>query len=518
MTLRIGGWGLIAVMMSLLSCVQGTSASALSWTDSSGRPGRDAREALSLLKGADQEGLDPADYHAAAVEALLSALETCPEPSAADIAVFDETLTGNLLRYFHDLHFGRVEPRTVGFRVSHPPGALDFTAILAAALSAHRVAAAAAELTPQLRLYRDLRRELARYRSIAADRSLRPLPSVPGAVHPGDRYAGVPELRRLLLAFGDVPSDAPMPVERNVYAGAVVDGVRHFQVRHGLRPDGVLGTLTREAINVPLTRRVRQIELALERLRWLPDLTNDRLVAVNIPMFRVWAWDSVRFDAVPAMTTGVIVGRALSTRTPVLDEEMRYIMFRPYWNIPTSILRHEILPALSRDPAYLERQDMEIVSGQGDDARPMALTERSLAGLRAGTLRLRQRPGPRNSLGLVKFVFPNDADVYLHATPAQQLFSQSRRDFSHGCVRVEDPVALAEWALKDRPEWTRDRIVAAMHGRESLRVDLQRPIRVILFYLTAVVMPADGTIRFAEDIYRHDAALDRALARAGRVQ
>ena len=161
---------------------------------------------------------------------------------------------------------------------------------------------------------------------------------------------------------------------------------------------------------------------------------------------------------------------------------------------------------------------MEIVSGPGDDARPVALTERSLAGLRAGTLRVRQRPGPQNSLGLVKFVFPNDMDVYLHGTPAQQLFSQSRRDFSHGCVRVEDSVALAEWVLKDRPEWTRERIVAAMHARESLRVDLKRPIKVILFYLTAVVMPANGTIRFSEDIYRHDATLDRALRRDGPVQ
>jgi murein L,D-transpeptidase YcbB/YkuD len=157
---------------------------------------------------------------------------------------------------------------------------------------------------------------------------------------------------------------------------------------------------------------------------------------------------------------------------------------------------------------------MEIVSGPGDNARPVALTAESIAQLRRGTLRVRQRPGPKNSLGLVKFVFPNDENVYMHGTPAPQLFSRARRDFSHGCVRVEDPVALAEWVLKGEPAWTRDRILAAMNGDRSQRVDLTRPIQVILFYVTAVVMPEDGTIRFAEDIYDLDIRLDRALARA----
>jgi L,D-transpeptidase YcbB len=156
---------------------------------------------------------------------------------------------------------------------------------------------------------------------------------------------------------------------------------------------------------------------------------------------------------------------------------------------------------------------MELVGGSGDNASPVEITDETLALLRRGKLRLRQRPGPRNALGLVKFVFPNEADVYMHGTPAQQLFNQSRRDFSHGCVRVEDPVSLAEWVLKENPGWSRDRILSTMAGTQSIRVALARPIQVILFYTTAVVMPEDGTIRFAEDIYRHDARLDEALAR-----
>lgn len=245
--------------------------------------------------------------------------------------------------------------------------------------------------------------------------------------------------------------------------------------------------------DVPLSARVRQIDLALERLRWLPHLDEERFLGINIPMFQLWAWDGTRPDGKASFQTDVIVGRALNTRTPVFVEEMEYIVFRPYWNVPTSIVRNEILPAMAKQPEYLRRHNMEIVSAP--DA----------------PIRIRQRPGPTNALGLVKFVFPNDDGVYLHGTPAPALFAKVRRDFSHGCVRAKDPVGLAEWALADQPEWTRERILAAMHGNESLRVDLARPIRVILFYLTAVVMPEDGTVHFAKDIYGHDARLDRML-------
>jgi len=289
--------------------------------------------------------------------------------------------------------------------------------------------------------------------------------------------------------------------------------VKNFQIRHGLNADGVLGTSTQAALRVPLTWRVRQIELALERLRWLPHLGAERFVAVNIPMFHLWAWDSIPTNGAPLFGMDVIVGRSLDTQTPVFVEEMRYIIFRPYWNVPSSIVKHELLPALERDPDGLAQRDMELVAGGGDDARPVQLTGDTLAQLREGRLRLRQRPGPKNSLGLVKFVFPNDENVYLHGTSAPQLFHQTRRDLSHGCVRVEDPVALAAWALQGQDEWTPDRIRTAMNATQSRRVNLARPIQVILFYLTAVVMPEDGTVRFAEDVYHHDTRLDKALTR-----
>jgi murein L,D-transpeptidase YcbB/YkuD len=188
---------------------------------------------------------------------------------------------------------------------------------------------------------------------------------------------------------------------------------------------------------------------------------------------------------------------------------MRDVIFRPFWNVPRSIVRGEILPALARDPSYLARHDLELVRGEGDDAASVAATPQAIALLREGALRLRQRPGPRNALGLVKFDFPNAEHVYLHGTPAQQLFARPRRDLSHGCVRVENPVALAQWALG----WPRERVEAAMHGARTQRVALARPVRVVLFYTTAVVL--GDAVHFAHDVYGHDARLERALAAIG---
>ena len=494
-----------------LTALYGPRADAPLWVDASGRPSRDARDALALLKGAADEGLDPVDYSAAPLERLAATLEAGRTPP--DVAAFDTGLSVSTLRYLRHLHAGRVDPRTIGFRMTAPADDHQFTTLLSEAIARHQITETAAKVAPPFALYRRLRGMLARYRSLAADPTLVPLPPPGATVRPGEPYAALRALHRWLVALGDLPADTPAPSEPSTYGGALVEGVKAFQVRHGLEANGVLGKDTQAALHVPLSWRVRQIELALERLRWLPHLGDKRFVAVNIPMFRLWAWDSIPPDGTPSFQTGAIVGRALNTQTPVFVEEMRYVIFRPYWNVPPSILRHEILPALERDPDYLQRHDMEIVSGPGDDARPVPVTAESIAGLRQGKLRVRQRPGPKNALGLVKFVFPNDYNIYLHGTPAPELFKRARRDFSHGCVRVEDPVALAEWVLKEQPEWTRERILAAMNGNQPRRVDLTRPIQVILYYITAVVMPEDGTIHFAEDIYGHDTKLDQALTR-----
>lgn len=489
------------------------------WIDATGRPNASARDALTLWGQAGADGLDPAEYRTATIEGLASTVEAgAPPARASHLASFDLGVSVGTLRLFRHLHVGRVDPRAIGFRMTTPAHTHDFAALLHAAVVDGRMLDAAADLTPTLSLYRELRGRLARYRTLAADPTLATIAPSAAVVRPGDPAADLRAVHRRLVAFGDLPDDTPPPPDGAPYDGALVAAIRRFQVRHGLDADGIIGPQTQAALSTPVADRVRQIEMALERLRWLPHPHEDRLVLVNIPMFRLWAWDVREAVGAPALAMDVIVGRALNTRTPVFDEELRYLIFRPYWNVPPGILRREVLPALARDPDYLHQQEMEILWGAGGDARPVEPTAENLALLRRGLFRVRQRPGPNNAMGLVKFIFPNDANVYMHDTPAQELFSRSRRDFSSGCVRLEQPVALAEWVLEDQPEWTRDRIVAAMEGPHPQRVDLRQPIQVILFYITAAVMPEDGTLRFAADIYGHDARLDAALARPRSVE
>lgn len=446
------------------------------------------REARQIVAGAAADGLAPADYR------------DLPPPAA-------------MHRYLRDLHLGRVRAKALGFRVGTASDE-EIAAELQAAAAAGHLQSAVERLTPPLAQYRQLRTALARYRALAAEPAWPALPPVAKKLSPGEAYAGAAALRARLLAWGDLPADTSAAADR--YDDALAAAVKRFQQRHGLDADGVIGRGTLAALNVPPAARVRQIELAMERLRWLPHRSGRPFIAINIPMFRLWAWEAGAAEASPALGMGVIVGRALRTQTPVFADEMTHLIFRPYWNVPRSILHNEVLPAAGRDATWLARHDMELVSGQGDDAKPVAATPEALDAARAGALRVRQRPGPKNSLGLVKFIFPNDDNVYLHGTPARELFTRSRRDFSHGCVRVEDPPALAQWLLKDLPDWTRERIQAAMDAPRSQRVDLRTPVPVILYYVTAAVMPEDGSLHFAKDLYRHDASLERALKQPRR--
>lgn len=483
------------------------------WLGADGQPSAVANEALSLLADAASHGLEPARYGSRPLLELgraLGGLDAPVDPSS--VVRFELGLSAGLLRYLRDLHVGRVDPQAVRFRIPSRMHEHDFTAMLQAVITGGRLREAAEATAPSFAQYRKLRDALARYRGLAQDGTPAPLPPATASVRPGDAYPARDALARRLVAIGDLAAiDGAAAGAARVYDAALVDAVKRFQRRHGLAADGILGKATIAALNVPLAWRVRQIELAMERLRWLPHRDRRPFVAINIPAFRLWARDAAG-DAGAALDMAVIVGRAVDMQTPVFVDEMTHLILRPYWNVPRSIVRDEILPALQRDPGYLERHHMELVQGPGDDARVVAPLPRNIALLREGTLRLRQRPGPHNALGLAKFVFPNDANVYLHGTPAPRLFARARRDFSHGCVRVEDPVALAQWALRGRPEWTRERIVAGMHGTKPVRVDLPRPVQVILFYVTATLSPADGTIHFADDIYGHDRALDRALS------
>jgi murein L,D-transpeptidase YcbB/YkuD len=308
---------------------------------------------------------------------------------------------------------------------------------------------------------------------------------------------------------GDLSGKEAVSASETTYSGALVEAVKRFQQRHGLLPDGRLGARTLRAMNVPLSRRVTQLELTLERWRWMPHKFQAPPIIVNIPEFRVRAVDD-KYRWVLSMK--VVVGRAYRHKTPVFASTLRSVTFRPYWNVPFKIQKDELVPLFEKDPSYLAQHSYEVVDGRENVITDSFVSDDVMDQLRSGQLSVRQRPGADNALGLIRFDFPNPYDVYMHGTPSTELFSRSRRDFSHGCIRVEDPVALAEWVLWSTPKWGPEQIRAAMDGSETMRVEVARPIPVLIVYATVVVME-NGDVHFFDDIYRYDAELERALAK-----
>ena len=460
--------------------------------------------------------MDPGQFDAPTLADRWQQLKAAPGGSAAEWAALDTGLSVSVMRYLSSVSQGRVDPRIVGFAYDLSARRLDPLAELRAARDgAGGVAAAVERLQPPFPVYRRLRGALAAYRRLAAAGEPPAVPALTGTVKkvaPGQPWAGSLALAARLRALGDLPAGAPAPVLRDgvpVYGGALLDAVKRFQERHALEADGVIGAGTIDRLNVTLAARVRQIELAMERERWLPEMRRAPYLFVNVPLFRLWAYDPDMPNE--PLRMNVVVGKSAGHATPIFIDEMEYVIFRPYWNPPPSIVRSEIVPKARRDPAYLDRENLEIVASGSPAATPLPPTPANLDNVLKGKLTIRQKPGPKNALGLAKFIFPNAENVYMHGTPAQQLFSRARRDFSHGCIRLEDPARLAEWVLRDDPQWTRERIVAAMNGEAPTQVNLKERLRVILFYDTAYV-DSHGVVHFADDYYGHDAKLEAALA------
>jgi len=489
------------------------AATPLLWFED-GRPTAAAQEAVAILAAAADDGLDPRDYGTVALSRALDDARQGPSPSPDAQPQLDDALTAALLRYLSDRQNGRIDPRQIQarFDVSQatPAPTADF---LRTAVAEHGLSEAVHRTAPQLPMYDALRQALRDYRQLADHPAWQsPLPPLPGRrLEEGQAYVGLAQLAQRLQAVGDLAPELPLPP---LFQEPLLGAVQRFQERHGLAVDGVLGRATLRQLNVTPARRVRQLELALERLRWTPYLRAPRMIVVNVPEFMLRAYEvrDGRVDVKLAMK--VVVGKTVDTRTPLFSETMRFIEFSPYWNVPPSIARKELIPKLQRDPAYFEQQGFEFVSAGGQVVTTFA--PEHLEAVLAGRWRIRQRPGPLNPLGGIKFVFPNNEQIYLHDTPEPQLFARERRDFSHGCIRVEAPLALARFVLQDQPDWTEERIQAATGKAEPTTLRLQTPLPVLIAYSTVIVK--GGRVFFYPDLYEQDQVLDHALRRHSAAQ
>ena len=470
---------------------------------------KNTADALDLLANAATQGLIQTDYDVTILRGKYKLALALAPTVYKELALYDTALSVAVLRFLHDLHYGRVDPHGINFKLQlRAKKSIDLPALIHDSLSLSTISQLPLLVEPKLNQYQKLKSALAAYRLIAEKSPAFSL-IVKSKLRPGEYHPQLAHLSNYLVNLGDLSGiNTISSTEKNPkYTPELVEGVKKFQLRHGLSADGTIGPGTAAAVNVPLAQRVTQIELAMERLRWLPELSIGRSIIVNIPAFQLWAIDDINNVDVNITNMRVVVGKALKNQTPVLMAQMSYVEFMPYWNVPKNILKDEILPKLTQKPSYLSSQNMEVVSNYG---KPVPVNSDSIAKLKQGVFRVRQRPGIRNSLGKVKFIFPNKDDVYLHDTPANSLFSKSRRDFSHGCVRVENPAALAEFALKNQAKWDAEAIKKAMRSPITQRVDLHSPIPVLFFYTTAFV-DQNNDLAFYQDIYGHDAVLQEAL-------
>src|SRR3984957_584255 len=480
------------------------------WIENGG-PTRQALGLIGNLQAAGDKGLNAEDYDGALWAGRMAHLRE--SPSDADLAHFDAALTVCAMRYISDLHIGKVNPKyfKFGLDVEHKKYSLpDF--LRQRVVGAQDLKAILDEVEPPFPRYKRTEEALQRYFELARKDDGEQLAVPTKALGPGSPYAGLPRLSRLLFLLGDLPPEAAVAAGPAVYDGPLVSAVKHFQERHGLRPDGRLDAQTVKALNTPLSFRIRQMQLTLERWRWLPHEFTEPPIVVNIPEFHLRAYSTIQEGDV-ALGMNVIVGKAYGHKTPIFAETMQYVVLRPYWNVPPSIQRSEIVPSIQKSRDYIAKKGFEVTTHSGEVVTSGAVSDDVLEQLRAGKLEVRQKPGPNNSLGLVKLIFPNSYNVYLHSTPAQELFAQVRRDFSHGCIRVEKPDELAAWALRNNPGWDLERVREAMKsGKDNQRVNLAKPIPVFILYGTAIV-DEKGEAHFYDDIYGLDADLEKVLAK-----
>src|SRR6201996_662670 len=479
----------------------------VAWTRD-GAPTASAKGFIQAFQDAASKGLIPEDYDAPRWADRVQPLNSKSDDA---ISLFDVAMTVNVMRYISDLRIGRVNPSRFNFEIPVQDKKYDLAEFVSdKAVDATDVSKLIAAVEPDSDEYRQTEAALAHYMGLAKQQGeahANPLPTVPKAISVGGSYAAMPDLLTRLQLEGDAEATATLSSPNTTtFDSSLSDAVKHYQHRHGFTEDGKLTPQTIQSLNVPMDFRVAQLQDSLERWRWLPEPYLHARLMVNLPEFVLRGFDP---DHKLDFTMRVVVGKVMGQHeTPVFTHMMKYLVFRPYWSVPVDIARKELVPHMESNHGYLASKNFEVTNNKG-----ILQTDYTAKQVAQGAVLVREKPGPKNSLGLVKFIFPNQYDIYLHSTPAVSLFDRTRRDFSHGCIRVQKPADLAAWVLQGQGDWDLDKVQEAMNsGPDNKTVSLKTPLPIVIFYLTAIVEDGEE-VHFFDDIYSYDSEMQKVFSK-----
>jgi murein L,D-transpeptidase YcbB/YkuD len=463
-----------------------------------------AVQLIHAIEKADEEGLDPADYHLGLIHSLLAEVNQntlWQDAGSPVLARLDITFTDAFLTYAAHLAYGRFNPKTIYKNWQMPGDHIDLISLLNQAVESGQTELALINQLPKHRIYSQLRENLARYKAIA-NRGGWPEIDSDEKLKAGDRGPLVLQLRSRLFITGELSEFN----DQDVFDKELTLAVIKFQASHGLSIDGTVGHKTLTALNVPVEERIHQIKLNMERWRWLPQQLGNHYILVNITDFSL----SIIENGYTTFSMPVIVGKT-SRNTPSFSAKMTYIVVNPFWRVPRSIAIKDKLPLIRKDPDYLSKHNFRVFqwfNGRAVEIDPNSISWNKVTA-KNFNYSLRQDPGPDNALGSLKFMFPNKFSIYLHDTPSRNLFAHKIRTFSSGCIRVASPIDFANHLLKGDPVWDSQTILSSIDNGLNEIVSLPEPIPVYVLYWTAWV-GEDGGMQFRDDIYRRDSLLTSA--------